>query len=145
MANRGLLTKILGIAGTVLVLFPVVAPVLLSLRFIGRPVFNFDWLMPAELFPMALVGALLLLWAALRARAHRRLIGIGLGVAVGILFVGQGLAMVTGLASGETGRESPWMAVIFGSLAIYTAALVAIGMGGVLLLRDAFRAPPPAA
>ncbi len=103
MEKRGVFTKILAIAGTILVWIPILAPVLFSgivLLRSGR--FRFDYLMPAELFPFALVGGGLLIWAALRARARWGLIGWGLGIAVVMLVGGQALAVVTGLASGET-------------------------------------------
>jgi peptidoglycan/LPS O-acetylase OafA/YrhL len=101
--------------------------------------FRFDYLMPAELFPATLVGGGLLIWAALRARSRRRLIGWGLGIAVGLLVGGQVLAVVTGLASGETEPAGWWWALVLASIVIYTLALVVIGVGGVLLLRDLFK------
>jgi hypothetical protein len=58
--------------------------------------------MPAELFPAVLVGGGLLLWAGLRSHSHWKLIGWGLGIAVILLFGGQALAEVTGLADGTT-------------------------------------------
>jgi hypothetical protein len=140
MANKGAVTKILAVAGTVLVWLPIAAPLLLSLAFFGQTgMFRVDWLMPAELFPLALAGGLLLLWAAWRARSQRRLIGGGLGIAVVLLFGGQALAVVTGLASGATGPESGWLAVVFATLAVYTGAVVAMGVGGGLLVRHLFR------
>lgn len=103
MEKMGVLTKILAIAGTALVWFPILAPVLLSLALLVKErVFRVDYLMPAELFLAALVGGGLLIWAALRARSPWRLIGWGLGIAVGLLVGGQALAVLTGLASGET-------------------------------------------
>jgi hypothetical protein len=140
MEKKGVLTKILAIAGTVLVWFPILAPVLLSVAvIITRRMFRFDYLMPAELFPVALAGGLLLIWAALRARSRQRLIGWGLVIAAGLLVGGQALAVVTGLASGETEPVGLWWALVLASLVIYTLALVDMGVGGVLLLRDLFR------
>ena len=47
------LTKTLAIAGTILVWLPVLAPVLVSLwLFIQRGDFHFDYLIPAEVFPI---------------------------------------------------------------------------------------------
>jgi hypothetical protein len=49
------------------------------------------------------------------------------------------LAVVTGLASGEAEPAGwPWVLVL-ASLAGYALALVAMGVGGALLLRDLFR------
>jgi len=140
MEKKGVLTKILAIVGTMLVWFPILAPVLLSVAvIITERMFRFDYLMPAELFPATLVGGGLLIWAALRARSRRRLIGWGLGIAVGLLVGGQVLAVVTGLASGETEPAGWWWALVLASIVIYTLALVVIGVGGVLLLRDLFK------
>src|SRR5512136_240574 len=103
MENKGVFTKILAIVGTVLVWFPILAPVLASVTaIIEARMFRFDYLLPAELFPVALLGGCLLLWAALRARSRRRLVGWSLGIAVVSPLVGQVIASVTGLASGET-------------------------------------------
>ena len=101
--EKGIITKILTIAGTALVWFPILAPVLLSVAVIfSNQIFRFDYLMPAELFPVALAGGGLLIWAAIRARSRLALVGWGLGIAVGMLVGGQVLAIVTWLASGET-------------------------------------------
>ena len=89
MEKKNILTKILAIAGTALAWFPILAPVVLSIPgLIAERVFRFDYLMPAELFPVALVGGGLLLGAALRARSRRGLIGWGLGIAAGLLVGG---------------------------------------------------------
>jgi len=142
MEKKGVFTKILAIVGTALVWFPILAPVLLSVAaFITERVFRFDYLMPAELFPAALVGGGLLLWAALRAHSRRGLIGWGLGIAAGLLVGGQVLAVVTGLASGESEPAGWWWALVLASLAVYSLALVVIGVGGVLLLYDLFELP----
>jgi hypothetical protein len=142
MEKKGILTKILAIVGTVLVWFPILAPILLSVAAITKErMFRFDYLMPAELFPVALVGGGLLIWAALRARSRQRLIGWGFGIAVGLLLGGQVLAVVTGLASGETEPTGwPW-ALVLGSLGGYSLSLLVIGIGGVLLVRDLFKSP----
>ena len=142
MGKRGALTKILAVTGTVLVWFPILAPVLLSLAlFISRRIFRFDYLMPAELFLVALAGGALLIWAALRARSRWALIGWGLGVAAGMLVGGQALAVATGLASGETEPAGwPW-ALVLASLAILWLALIVVDIGAVLLVRDLLKTP----
>ena len=140
MENKGVLTKILAIAGTVLVWLPILAPILFStIRFIQRQMFQFDYLMPAELGLFAFGGGILLLVAAIRARSHVKLIGWGLGIALAFVVGGQAIAMVTGLASGETEPTGwQWMLVL-GSLAAYSLAIVAMGVGGILLSRDVFK------
>jgi hypothetical protein len=101
--------------------------------------FRFDYLMPAELFLVALAGGGLLIWVARRARSRRSLIGWGFGIAVGLLVGGQALAVVTGLASGETEPVGWWWAIVLASIRVYSLALVVIGIGGLLLLGDLFK------
>lgn len=132
-------TKILAILGTMLVWLPILAPLVLAIAaYLSIQRFLFDYLMPAELFPAVLVGGSLLLWAALRAKSHFKLIGWGLGIATGVLVVGQALAEVTGLASGAaepTGWR--WVLVLL-SLVLFWLAVMALGIGGLLLLRQLF-------
>ncbi len=142
MEKKDAFTKILAIVGTVLAWFPILAPVLLSAATMAQGrMFRFDYLMPAELFPVALVGGCLLVWATLRARSHLNLIGWGLGIAVGSLVGGQGLAVVTGLASGETEPAGWQWALVLASIVVYSLALVAMSVGGLLLLRDLWKTP----
>jgi hypothetical protein len=140
MENKGTFTKILAITGTILIWLPLLAPVLFSAAaYIQGRVFLFDYLMPAELFPLALAGGLLLLWAAIRAHSRRAVIGGGLGAAVGLLVAGQALAVVTGLASGATEPTGWRWALVVGSLIAYILALIAVGVGGILLLKDLYK------
>jgi hypothetical protein len=141
MEKKGLSTKILAIVGTALVWFPVLAPIILSaVQFTRMGMFrNFDYLMPAELFPVALLGGLMLLWAAIRARSRRGLIGWGLVAAIVLPVIGQVIASVTGLASGAREPVGWQWALVLASLVAYSLALVIIGVGGVMLLYDLFR------
>ena len=137
MENKNVLTKALAILGTFLVWFPILAPIVLSLALlITRGRFLFDYLMPAELFLFAFVGSGLLLWATLRAHSHVKLIAWGFGVAILVLFSGQELAVLTGLASGET-ELAGWVVVV-ASLAIYSLGIIVVGTDGALLLKDLF-------
>jgi hypothetical protein len=142
MKKTGVFTRILAIVGTLLAWFPLLTPVILGLAsLVTKGQFLFDYLMPAELFPAALLGSALLLWAAFRGRAPRKLIGWGLALAVLFLLGSQGLAVVTGLASGETSADGwPWVLVLT-MLGLFTLALLGIAVGGILLLRDLARAP----
>ena len=137
MKRKDVLTRILAGAGAALVWFPILAPILLSL-FVTFTThrFLFDYLMPAEFFPFAFAGGGLLLWAALRAHSRQGLIGWGLAIAIGCLVGGLLLADVTGLASGKTTPVGLWWLLVLASLVIYSMALVAMGVGGVLLLGD---------
>ncbi|MEW6182515.1 MAG: hypothetical protein AB1500_04965 [Bacillota bacterium] len=128
--------RILALLGTAAVWLPVAAMLATSVPGSLRTgTFRIDYLMPAELFPLALVGGVLLILAAVIARSHKRLIGWGFGLAVGALVAGQALAVATGLASGETEPVGfPW-ALVVGSLALYTVGLVVLGCAGVMLTR----------
>jgi hypothetical protein len=133
-------TKILTFSGTFLVILPILAPVVFALLFFlrsGR--FHFDYLMPAELFPMVLVGGILLIWAALRARSHLKLIGWSFGLMFAFLFGGQLIAVVSGLASGRTEITSPWWAVVLAALGGYCFLVLLMAIGGILILRELFQ------
>jgi hypothetical protein len=140
MEKRNILTKILAILGTVLVWFPIISTVVVALAgTIRSGIPRFDYLMPAELFPFALVGGILLFWASFRAHSHLRLIGWGLAVAFLSLVGSQGLAVVTGVASGKTEMSAELFAFLLGMILAYSFALILTGVGGILLLRDLFR------
>jgi hypothetical protein len=140
MEKKGLFTKTLAIAGTGLVFLPILVPILFSIiSLMGDHLFRLDYLMPAELFLVALAGGGLLLWVALRTHSERRLVGWSLGIAVTMLVGGQGLAVVTGLASGEAEPAGIWMALVLGAIVLYDLALIALGIGGIRLLRVLFK------
>jgi hypothetical protein len=142
MEKKRTLTKILAIAGTVLAWFPILAPILLSVIFlIQRQRFLFDYLMPMELFFFTLIGGSLLIWAAIWAHSRQKLLGWSLGIAAGLFFGSQALAVVTGLASGATEPTGLWWSIIIAMLIIYILTLVLIATGGVLLLGDLFKPP----
>jgi hypothetical protein len=143
MEKKDTLTKTLAILGTVLVWLPLLAPFVFAvLLFFRNGVFGFDYLTPAELFLVVLLGSAALLWAALRAHAHVRLVAGGLILAVIVLFAGQWIAVITGLASGETQPTGWKWGLVIGSLAIYWLGLIIVGTGGALLVRDLFKASP---
>lgn len=139
MEKKDILTKILTIGGTVLVSLTVLAPVILSIiSLLSRGGFRFDYLMPAELFIVALVGGLMLLWGALRTRSNIKWIAWSLGMAVFLLFASQGLAVVTGLASGETAPEGwKWIVTLAGIIG-YDLSVLVLSIGGILMLRKLF-------
>ena len=140
MEKRGVFTKILAVVGTFLVWIPILAPVLFSgIALIRSGMFRFDYLMPAELFFFALIGGVMLLWAALRARRRRGLIGGAFAAAIVLPLLGSAIASLTGLASGEIEPGGWQWALVLVSLAAYCLALVVVGVGGIVLLFDLFR------
>jgi hypothetical protein len=144
MAKKDNFTKGLAISGAVLAWTPILAPIVFSGIFLlTKGVFRFDYLMPAELFFVALAGSLLLLWAAFRARARRGLIGLGLAAALVALVSSQGIAVVTGLASGAQPAVGWRWAIVISLLAVYSLALVVVAVGGTLLCRDLWRPSAP--
>jgi hypothetical protein len=141
MEKKDVLTKILAVVGSVLVWFPILAPIVLAvISLITRGRFLVDYLMPAELFPVALAGGALLLWAALRARTYRAIIGWGLGIAVVTLVGSQVLAVVTGMASNNIEAAGWPLVIVMAALAAYSLAITAMGIGGVRLMRKLFKA-----
>ena len=87
--QKDLLIKIFAVAGTILVWTPIVFTIVTAIiGTISDHRLRFDYLMPAELFPFALAGSLLLFWAALRAHSKQKLIGWGLGAALFFLIGG---------------------------------------------------------
>lgn len=136
MENKKTLTKALAITGTVLVWLPIIVTFLTSvIGSIARRLFRFDYLMPAELFPVALISAILLLWAALRAHSHLKLIGWGLGTAVFFLAGSQVIAVISGLASGTIEPTGLIWAVVITSIVLYSFMLIELGVTGILLVK----------
>lgn len=138
--NKTVFTQILALLGVLSVGFTLLAPILIGAIFVIRTgLFRFDFLMPAELFPLVLAGGGLLLWAALRARRYRWLIGGALGAAMVLLVGGQGLAVATGLASGERAAQGFWYITVLVAITGYTLAVVLLAVGGIRLLIDLFK------
>lgn len=137
MGKRDGLTKFLAIAGTVLVWLPLVAPVIFStIRLIQSGRFLFDYLMPFELFPVELLGGLLLIWAAFRAKSQKKLIGWSFVAAILLLAGFSALAVVTGLSSGESGATGLNWSLTFALIILCLLALATTGIGGILLIKD---------
>ncbi len=141
--QRSPLTRVLALLGTIAVLSPIALMLVTSAIGSSRAgSFRMDYLIPGELFPLIIVGGGLLTYAARRADRRRRYIGWSFAVAVASLILSQGLAVVTGLASGATPAAGlPWVLVV-ALLAIYDGAVIALGVGGALLVRDLFTQHP---
>lgn len=134
------LTKTLAVVGTILVTVPVLAPIIFSIiHLISAGRFLLDFLMPAELGIVVFIGAGLLLWAAIRSRLCLKWIAWSTGIAIVLLFGSQGLAMVTGLASGRI-EASGWQWVTVLALMIgYDVAVIGLVVGGIILCIRGFR------
>lgn len=136
-----LLDRSLALVGTVFAWLPIVAAATLSvLESIGTGALRIDWLMPAGMFVFYGVGAAMLVLVAVGTHRHRRLVVGSVAVAVVTLLAAQGLALASGLASGQTEPAGwPW-ALSLALLAVHTVATIATGIGGVRLSRDLLRA-----
>lgn len=132
MEKKDTLAKILTIMGTVLVWFPILAPIVLGfVSLIMDGIYRFDYLMPVELGIVAFVGASLLLWGAFRSKRRLAIIAWGLGIAIGSIAI---LMTFGDVIPGSL----EWMIVV-GLLITYSLAIVAIGVGGILLWVDVFK------
>lgn len=140
MEKKNVLTTTMAIAGTILVWFPIFAPILISIiLFLQEQVWHFDYLMPAELFLSFLLGSGLLLWAAFRAHSRVKPVAWGLGIAILVLFGGQAVAEISGLASGEIAPTGWIWGLVIASLVVYLLSILLVGTGGALLVRDLFK------
>jgi hypothetical protein len=137
------LSKILAVAGTVLVCFPVAFMIITSVAgSIAEGRFLLDYLMPAEFFLVVMAGGLLLLWAAIRAHQHLKAVIVGLAAAAFFLVTCQLAATVSGIASGAAPPEGPVFVVIIAALAAYSLAVVWLDVTGILLSRKLIKSRP---
>ncbi|MEN6523068.1 MAG: hypothetical protein ABFD14_05010 [Anaerolineaceae bacterium] len=143
MEKKNTLTKMLAIMGTLLVWFPLLAAVILSIAHLIRSgKFLFDFLIPAEIFYVILIGGALLIWAAVRAKTYWAWIIWSLVGAVVCLVASQGLAMVTGIASGTRPAEGFWWIMVMVLMGLVIVAEIIEGIGGILLTRKLFTPDP---
>ncbi|CAN5205175.1 hypothetical protein BH11ACT4_BH11ACT4_01360 [soil metagenome] len=131
------ISRILAITGTVLCWITIAIAIGLSIGLLvstGKAAF--DYLIPAELYYIALPGGALVLVAALLAARRRVAAGVTLVVAVAGLVGGQATAVATGIASGAAPAAGwPWIAAN-ALIIVYIAALVLLGAIGIALARD---------
>ncbi|TLM74014.1 MAG: hypothetical protein FDZ70_07440 [Actinobacteria bacterium] len=107
-----------------------------------------DFLMPFEIYPVTIVGVLLLLAAALRARDRRAAVAWSVGGMLGGVLLSGLAANLTGIADSVDPlpwwRYAPTIALGAGSL----VAQVVLIVFGILLVKDLFAAEhatePPA-
>lgn len=140
MKRKDTLARILALIGTVLVWFPIAFAIITSIFFLirsGR--FSMDYLIPAEIAPVPLIGSLLLWWAAFRANYKKGIIGWGMVAAAVFLVGSQVAAVVTGLASGKIAEGGWQMGVVLGGLIAYDLSLIWIGIAGIQLTSELIR------
>jgi hypothetical protein len=137
MKTSQVINRVVIILGTVLVFLPVVAPLIFGLfSLAGDGIYRLDYLMPAELSFVVLVGGLLLLFGSFRMKAYRGLIGGLLAAAALLLFGSQVLAVVTGLADGSIEPTGWQFYVVMGGIVLYDLLVVALGVAGIWMVRS---------
>jgi hypothetical protein len=143
--KRKVLARVFAIAGTVLAWLPLAAPLVFAvISLVGDGRFRFDYLMPAEVFPVALAAGAVLVAAAILARSRVPLIVASFAAAVVLLAASQSIAQLTGLASGRIENAGWPLVLTMAGLVGYELALAVLGVGGAMLIRDLFRRPRPA-
>lgn len=141
--ERGQLVRALAVIGTVLAWLPIVFTLLASLAGSARAGrLRFDYLLPAELAPVVLLGGLLLVVAAALCRRRRAPLGWSLGIALAALVAMSVVAVATGLASGAIEPEGLPLLAVNGLLGLYVLAVVALGVTGLRLVGDVYRKVP---
>jgi len=133
------LTRLLATTGTILLGLPVIAPIIFAfVSMAGGNGFLLDYLMPGELFILVLVGAGLIIWAAIRAKTLLKPIVWVLGVSLFFFFGSQVLAQVTGLANGKLSASGPVFVIVMAMLILYDLDVVALTVLGGILIKKAF-------
>lgn len=137
--NGKRLTRVPAVIGTLLVWTPIAFTVFTSVAgsILDRR-FLFDYLMPAEMFPIALAGSLLLLWAALRSRLRLKIIVCSSVLAAFFLAGSIATASVVGPENLTAKLAGAPLIVVIAMLVLYEVALLGAGIGGILLWKDLF-------
>lgn len=137
MAKHSVLARVLAVIGVVLLLAPILLPVAFSLRSVGRPGgYMIDYLMPFEVYPVAVVGLILVLAASLVAQLRRGRVGTCIGVMLGGVVLGGVAAQLTGIANSVETLEAWRYGLVFGFGALSLIGQVALAVVGVQLVRD---------
>lgn len=137
------LDRVLAGVGTVLAWLPIAATLATGIAgtIVARSL-RVDFLMPAELFFVYAVGAASLGVAALRTRRRLGRLASWVVTALVGLVAAQGVAVFTGLASGDEPAAGWRLALVLAMLALYTVAVVMTGVEGVRLVRELRRGAP---
>ena len=94
-----------------------------------------DVFLPAELSFLTFPGMLLTALAAVKQRVYVRLSAATPVTAAAALLLCQGLALLSGIASGRREAEGPLMAMLIGLLLLYDLAAAAAPAVGLLSVR----------
>lgn len=138
--KSNLLTKSLVILGVILTWFPILATLVIAvLGSISEQTFRFDFMLPAELGLFAILGSAFLLWAAIRLKSMIKPIAWSLALMIILLLGSQGLAVASGLASGELSSSDAMFYIVTSMLMLYSLILVIPAILGTRLLGKVFK------
>lgn len=137
---KSTLSKVFAIAGTLLLAGPILFMIVIAvIGSIANQTFLFDYLMLAEVFPVILLGLILLFLASLLSRVFPKWIGWGSAAAL-ILLAGALLyANVSGLSSGALPAQGGAFIIVVIGIALYDLLILGIAILGTLLIKNLFR------
>jgi hypothetical protein len=134
--TKSILSKVLAIAGTVLVWLPILFMFLTAIvGSIAAKTLLFDYLMLAELFFLVLAGAVLLFVAGLLSNTLAKWFGWSSAAAVLSLAGAQLIAIASGLAYGDREPSGVVFGVVIGMVVLYNILVVGVGVLGILLIK----------
>lgn len=137
MDKKARFLRILAYVGVACIWLPLITPLLFSvihLFMTGRMMI--DYLMPAELLPMVIVGGVLITYIAFRIRSHRLIISLSTAGTVLLFLAISAAAALTGLASGTNEPEGWRLFLVMSLLGGYIIDIIVLGIGAVLLVRS---------
>jgi len=91
--------------------------------------------MPMELIFLVIIGAILLIISSIIMKFKWKIIGISLGTIISIFILGQFIAEITGIASGETEMTSTLFFIMITFVIIYIISLIILGISGIKLVK----------
>jgi hypothetical protein len=130
------LAKIFLLAGTVLLWLPVLFTLITAaIGSIAERSFIVDYLMPAELFPVAALGSILLIIGTYLARKQYIRICITTLLMGACLAAGQLTAVLTGMASGERAAEGSIFIIVVALIVAYSLLLLVNCVAGLIITK----------
>jgi hypothetical protein len=140
MKNNTILKKVLAIIGTVIVLVPFAFMIVTSIvGSIRMGMFRMDYLIPAEMAPLVLLGSLMIFWAALLSKYHLKLIIYTMAAAIVLLIGSMVTAAASGLASGAMEPTGAVWAIVVITIILYDISTAVLGVEGIMVIRKLFK------
>jgi hypothetical protein len=141
--KKSALSKIFAVSGAILLWAPILFMFLTAIiSSIARKTVLFDFLILAELFPVIVLGLVLLVLASLLSRIFRKWFIWGSIVALVSLVFGQILAVSSGLASGDIPASGGIFITVNGTMILFNIIVIALAILAIVLLRRIYRKKP---